>query len=67
MSSSDCRCQREITTTRRPTERETIAATRRPTTRQQETLTEAGILDLPGAITFGGGLILAIVGILLAL
>lgn len=30
-------------------------------------LTEAGVLDIPGVAAFGGGLILAIVGILLAL
>lgn len=65
MSSSDCRCEREITTTRRPTEE--VTTTRRPVAREQERLVDAGILDLPGAVTFGGGLILAIVGILLAL
>ncbi len=32
-----------------------------------ETLTDAGILDLPGIAAFGGGLLLAVVGILLAL
>lgn len=33
----------------------------------QEELPETGILDLPGAVTFGGGLVLAVLGILLAL
>lgn len=32
-----------------------------------ETLTDAGILDLPGIAAFGGGLLLAVIGILLAL
>jgi len=40
------------------------AVTAEPT---PETLTDAGILDFPGIAAFGGGLLLAVVGILLAL
>lgn len=36
-------------------------------TQSPETLPETGIFDIPGAAIFGGGLILAVVGILLAL
>ena len=50
---------RDITTIA-PTKDVTVAAT--PTI-----LPETGILDLPGVAAFGGGLILAVVGILLAL
>jgi len=32
-----------------------------------ESLPEAGIFSLPGVIAFGGGLLMAIIGILLAL
>lgn len=47
-----------------------LAATAEPTvepTARPTTLPEAGILDYPGIAAFGGGLLLAIVGILLAL
>lgn len=46
------------------------ATTRRTTTRivaQPTVLKEAGILDLPGVAVFGSGLILTVIGILLAL
>jgi len=32
-----------------------------------ESLPEAGILSLPGIVAFGGGLLMAVIGILLAL
>ncbi len=45
---------------------ETAAPTKKATAKA-ETLPETGILDFPGIAAFGGGLMLAIVGILLAL
>jgi len=56
-----------------PTESPTANPTAQPTqvvaapTAVAEVLPETGIFDLPGASIFGGGLLLAIVGILLAL
>jgi hypothetical protein len=62
----DCSC---------PKARKTDAPTREITTRRTTTRTaaqptvlkEAGILDFPGAAVFGSGLLLTIIGILLAL
>ena len=67
--------------TARPTARTTAEPTARPTEGEAEApvvvptavagqptvLPEAGILDFPGVAAFGGGLMLAIIGILLAL
>ena len=56
-----------------PTEQATAAPTRVANVvtvaarQQQAVLPQTGILDFPGVATFGGGLLLAIVGILLAL
>ena len=66
----DCTCG--VVSQSLPTATKTIAPTREATatvTAQPtpETLTDAGILDFPGIAAFGGGLLLAIVGILLAL
>ena len=61
---SSCNC---------PTERvvaeSTVVPTRVITQRppQPTVLPETGILDFPGAVAFGGGLLMAVVGILLAL
>ncbi|HOX96322.1 MAG TPA: hypothetical protein PLI45_02985 [Candidatus Woesebacteria bacterium] len=66
LTESDCVCATVTTTTTTtvvtasPTKIATTAAT--PTI-----LPETGILDLPGIAAFGGGLLLAVVGILLAL
>ncbi len=61
-TSSSCRCP-----TARPTE--TDSPTRRVTrvASQPTILKEAGILDFPGAAVFGSGLLLTVIGILLAL
>jgi len=51
-----------------PTPTQTVVAVvTTPTTPTPTILPEAGIFDLPGIAAFGGGLLLAIVGILLAL
>ncbi len=63
LESSNCVCplpSREPTEA--PTKKATVTAKPQPTA-----LPEAGILDLPGVAAFGGGLLLAIIGILLAL
>lgn len=57
---TDCSCP--ITST--PTGTPTVTATGTP---QPTILPEAGILDIPGVAAFGGGLLLAIIGIMLAL
>ncbi len=59
--STNCTCS---STAAAPTRTSTRAATR---VAQPTTLPETGILDFPGVAAFGGGLLLAIVGILLAL
>lgn len=58
---SSCNCPVERAATAEPTRR---VATARP---EPTELVEAGILDFPGVAAFGGGLLLAVVGILLAL
>lgn len=58
---SSCNCPVERTTSSEPTRRATVARA------EPTELVEAGILDFPGVATFGGGLLLAIIGILLAL
>lgn len=58
---SSCNCPVERTATTEPTRRTTVARA------QPTELVEAGILDFPGVATFGGGLLLAVIGILLAL
>lgn len=58
---SSCNCPVERTATTEPTRRSTVARA------QPTELVEAGILDFPGVATFGGGLLLAVIGILLAL
>lgn len=62
---SSCNCPLVVVEepTAGPTVR-TVYVTQRP---QPTALPEAGILDFPGVAAFGGGLLLAIVGILLAL
>ncbi len=66
MNSSSCTCSKAT-----PTDEDEPETTRRVTRTSQRTqptaLPEAGILDLPGVAAFGGGLLLAIIGILLAL
>lgn len=57
--SSNCNCP--VAATPAPVR----VATARPI--QPTVLPETGILDLPGVATFGGGLLLAVIGILLAL
>ena len=75
-SADSCVCPATITeaprSTPRPTAVATAAPTRRPTAEPteepvEEELPDTGILDLPGVAIFGGGLLLAVVGILLAL
>lgn len=57
-----------VTRTVTPSATLTIAPTRTASIAATPTvLPEAGIFDLPGVIAFGGGLLLAVVGILLAL
>lgn len=77
-SESDCVC---AVITAAPTEAPTVAPTAAPTqvvgeigiteapiqVVEPEALPETGILDFPGVAAFGGGLLLAVVGILLAL
>ncbi len=58
---SSCNCPVERTATTAPTRRATVARV------EPTELVEAGILDFPGVATFGGGLLLAVIGILLAL
>lgn len=58
---STCNCPVERVATAVPTRRATVARV------QPTELVEAGILDFPGVATFGGGLLLAVIGILLAL
>jgi hypothetical protein len=61
-----------LTATKTPTATTTLAATATPTEQVVAAATptilpETGIFDLPGIAAFGGGLLLAVVGILLAL
>lgn len=57
-----------VTVTAAPTIRATVAPTRVATSAATPTiLPETGIFDLPGIAAFGGGLLLAVIGILLAL
>ena len=59
-----CNCTVQKTSTETtPTKKITMAATKP----QPTELPETGILDFPGVATFGGGLLLAVIGILLAL
>ncbi len=61
---STCNCPVEKVvddSTPTPTRRATVARV------EPTELVEAGILDFPGVATFGGGLLLAVIGILLAL
>jgi hypothetical protein len=58
---SSCNCPVERVATEAPTRRATVARA------EPTELVEAGILDFPGIATFGGGLLLAVIGILLAL
>lgn len=58
---SSCNCPVERTATTAPTRSATVARV------EPTELVEAGILDFPGVATFGGGLLLAVIGILLAL
>jgi len=74
-TSESCVCPTATATQAPTTPRPTRAATEAPTEAPTETVAEAtptilpetGILDIPGVAAFGGGLILAVVGILLAL
>lgn len=71
VAEDDCLCPIVVTTTR-TVATPTISATRAPTLIASTTATptilpETGIFDLPGIAAFGGGLLLAVVGILLAL
>ena len=64
----DCVCGVIATTTKAPTAVKTVAPTKIATAAATPSiLPESGILDIPGVFAFGGGLLLAIVGILLAL
>ncbi len=64
----DCVCGVIATTTKAPTAVKTVAPTNIATAAATPSiLPESGILDIPGVFAFGGGLLLAIVGILLAL
>lgn len=73
LTEDDCTCPvvAQATTapvTKAPTAVKTVAPTRTATAAATPTvLPETGILDLPGVAAFGGGLFLAIIGILLAL
>jgi len=72
LNETDCNCGTTVTTTTVNTVYVTATLTKTPTkvaTRSATptTLPETGILDIPGAAAFGGGLFLAVVGILLAL
>lgn len=73
VAEEDCTCGVTVTQAAAiPTATRTIAPTRAATATvaaepTPETLTDAGILDFPGIAAFGGGLLLAVVGILLAL
>ncbi len=58
---SSCNCPVERAATVQPTRRATVARV------EPTELVEAGILDFPGVAAFGGGLLLAVIGILLAL
>ncbi|EKD99862.1 MAG: hypothetical protein ACD_22C00155G0002 [uncultured bacterium] len=63
VEASNCNCPVERVVTEAPTRRATVYVQRV----QPTVLPETGILDFPGVAAFGGGLLLAIVGILLAL
>jgi hypothetical protein len=63
VEASNCNCPVERVETEAPTRRATVYVQRV----QPTVLPETGILDFPGVAAFGGGLLLAIVGILLAL
>lgn len=66
LAEDDCTCA--IAVTRAPTAIKTIAPTKIATVSATPSeLPNSGILDLPGVAAFGGGLLLAVVGILLAL
>jgi len=72
VNEDDCTCNIIITTTKAPTVTKTTTVTATPTEKvvaeaTPTILPETGIFDLPGIAAFGGGLILAVVGILLAL
>jgi hypothetical protein len=63
-----CVCPTTVTETVAPTGTETVAPTEVVTaTPTEEILYETGILNLPGAAAFGGGLLLVVLGILFAL
>lgn len=68
LTDTDCVCGTTTTTTTSTTVTKIVTPTKIATTAATPTiLPETGILDLPGVAAFGGGLILAVVGILLAL
>lgn len=71
ISEDDCTCAVAVTTTATPVVTVVAAATATPTAVIAEAtptiLPETGIFDIPGIVAFGGGLLLAVVGILLAL
>lgn len=72
LSEDDCTCNIVITSTIAPTVTKTTTVTATPTEKvvveaTPTVLPETGIFDLPGIAAFGGGLVLAVVGILLAL
>ncbi|HSV94947.1 MAG TPA: hypothetical protein VLH94_03190 [Spirochaetia bacterium] len=73
LNDDDCTCTTGSTTTTTTTTTSTVTATATPTesvvavTATPTTLPEAGIFNLPGIAAFGGGLLLAVIGILLAL
>lgn len=68
LTQTDCDCTTTTTTVTTVTKTVTVTPTKIATTAATPTtLPETGILDLPGVAAFGGGLVLAVVGILLAL
>ncbi len=67
-SEDDCTCAVAIIpTATRAIATATAVVTAAPTTVTPTVLPETGVLDIPGVAAFGGGLFMAVVGILLAL
>jgi len=69
MGEENCVCPQAPGPTEPPTSQPTSPTTKpiAQVTARPTVLPETGILDMPGLAAFGGGLLLAIVGILLAL